>query len=533
MPCPHFSISICSRGSGGSAVAGSAYASGERLYCEYDHHTKFYPDKEEQVVYKEVLLPTNAPEEFKDRQTLWNSVEAAEPNWNSQLARKIILALPKELSDEDNRKLLREYLEDQFVSKGMIADYAIHRTKENPDNIHAHVMLTMRKLDEQGKWMPKSRKEYILDKDGNRVPGKNGKPKTRKIFTTDWDDKGNAEKWRKEWETIQNRYLEKAGVKERISMDSFEKQGSDMVPQVHKGAAVCALEKKGVKTHIGDLSRAIEELNKLIRSVKEAIRKLDEWIKEIKAGAEQIEIEPREISLYQLCRIRFDEREKERKNWPHPYSVRKASFTDARKAIEIYSYIDVHNLRTIEDLEKRLAELSDSSGKLYNEKRSLSRRVSKHETTIQYLERKKELDPVYKKANRPGFGKKKYREEHAAELEERNNVNKYLKTNHIDEADVKSLKLEYENLKFDLEKTARTLEEVKKEMRVMKGIKYLIKDLLPELIPEKEMPTEEVKEQKRQSIYEKLEKKKEEVKQRESEKHNFEDIKLHRRKIER
>ena len=140
-------------------------------------------------------------------------------------------------------------------------------------------------------------------------------------------------------------------LKERISMDSFEKQGSDMVPQVHKGAAVCALEKKGVKTHIGDLSRAIEELNKLIRSVKEAIRKLDEWIKEIKAGAEQIEIEPREISLYQLCRIRFDERERERKSWPHPYSIRKASHTDARKAIEIYSYINVHNLYTVKDLE--------------------------------------------------------------------------------------------------------------------------------------------------------------------------------------
>ena len=533
MPCPHFSLSICSRGIGGSAVASAAYASGERLFCEYDNHTKFYPDKEEQVVYKEVLLPENAPEEFKDRQALWNSVEAAEPNWNSQLARKIILALPKELSDEDNIKLIREYLDDRFVSKGMIADFAVHRTKENPDNIHAHVMLTMRKLDEQGKWMPKSRKEYILGQEGNRVLNKNGKPKTRKVFTTDWDDRGNAEKWRKEWETIQNRYLEKAGVEERICMDSFEKQGSDLVPQVHKGAAVCALEKKGVKTHIGDLSRTIEELNKLIRSVKNAIRKLDEWIKEVKEGAGQIDIEPKEISLYQLCRIRFDEREKERKNWPHPYSVRKASFTDARKAIEIYSYIDVHHLRTVEDLEKRLGEVSDMSKKLYNEKRSLSRRISKHETTIQYLERKKVLDPVYKKANRPGFGKKKYREEHATELEEWNKINKYLKTNHLDEADLKSQKLEYEILKIDLEKTAWVLEEVKKETWVMNGIKYLIKDLLPELIPEKEMPTEEVKEQKRQSIYEKLEKKKEEVKQRESEKHNFEDIKLHRRKIER
>ncbi|MBR6094547.1 MAG: hypothetical protein IKP92_05965 [Lachnospiraceae bacterium] len=159
-------------------------------------------------------------------------------------------------------------------------------------------------------------------------------------------------------------------------------------------------------------------------------------------------------------------------------------------------------------------------------------KLSKHETTIQYLERKKELDPIYKKASRPGLGKKKYREEHAAELEEWNKCNKYLKTNHIDEADLKSLKLEYEILKMDLEKTARALEGVNKEIRVMKGIRYLIKDLLPELTPEKEMPTEEVKEQKRQSIYKKLEKKKEEVKQREYEKSGLKD-KNSRRKKER
>lgn len=154
------------------------------------------------------------------------------------------------------------------------------------------------------------------------------------------------------------------------------------------------------------------------------------------------------------------------------------------------------------------------SKKLYNEKRSLSRRISKHETTIQYLERKKVLDPVYKKANRPGFGKKKYREEHATELEEWNKINKYLKTNHLDEADLKSQKLEYEILKIDLEKTVWSLEEVKKETRIMNGIKYLIKELLPELTPEKEPMAEEKKEIKRESLMAKLEKKKEEANER-------------------
>ena len=130
--------------------------------------------------------------------------------------------------------------------------------------------------------------------------------------------------------------------------------------------------------------------------------------------------------------------------------------------------------------------------------------MSKHETAIKYLERKKELDPIYKKANRPGFGKKKYRDEHVTELEEWNKYNKYLKTNNIDESDLKTMKMEYEILKMDLSKATRELEEVKNEIRVMNGIKRLIKDMIPELMPEKETPTEEAKEQKRQSIYAKL-----------------------------
>ena len=175
MPCPHFSVSICSRGGGGSSVAGAAYQSGEELFCEYDEHTKNYTYKTEEVVYKEILLPENAPREYFNRATLWNSAEAAEPNWNSQLARKVIAALPKELSDEDNIEFVKEFISEEFVSKGMCADFAIHRPKkqekkpeeendesqaevslESPalsDNIHVHIMLTMRAIDDDGNWL--------------------------------------------------------------------------------------------------------------------------------------------------------------------------------------------------------------------------------------------------------------------------------------------------------------------------------------------------------------------------------------------
>ena len=103
---------------------------------------------------KGILLPPNAPREYTDRQTLWNAVEASEKQWNGQLARGIIMALPRELPADQYESLVREYCTEQFVSRGMIADYAIH--DKGDGNPHAHVMLTMRALDEHGKWRPRA-----------------------------------------------------------------------------------------------------------------------------------------------------------------------------------------------------------------------------------------------------------------------------------------------------------------------------------------------------------------------------------------
>lgn len=107
-----------------------------------------------------MLLPERAPPVFADRAALWNSVENAEKRYDSQLARRIIIALPKELSHEDNIALVRQYCREQFVSKGMCCDFAAH--DEGDGNPHAHVLLTMRDLDEQGKWLPKSKSEHKL-----------------------------------------------------------------------------------------------------------------------------------------------------------------------------------------------------------------------------------------------------------------------------------------------------------------------------------------------------------------------------------
>ena len=125
MPCPHNEITIVQRSQRQSAVAAAAYQSGEKLFCEYDQQVKHYPEKRG-IVHNEILLPANAPPEYADRNTLWNAAEAVEKQWNSQLARRWVLTIPREIPPDQYAVLVREFCEQQFVSKGMIADFAIH-----------------------------------------------------------------------------------------------------------------------------------------------------------------------------------------------------------------------------------------------------------------------------------------------------------------------------------------------------------------------------------------------------------------------
>ena len=148
-PCPHHDIRIVQRSSRQSAVASAAYQSGERLFSEYDQKQKYYSHKSE-IVHTEIMLPPHAPPEYADRNTLWNSAEAIEKQWNSQLARRFVLAIPRELPPEQYADLIRDYCREFFVSKGMIADFAIH--DKGDGNLHAHILLTMPAMDEQGKY---------------------------------------------------------------------------------------------------------------------------------------------------------------------------------------------------------------------------------------------------------------------------------------------------------------------------------------------------------------------------------------------
>lgn len=164
--------------------------------------TAAFAYKKPEVYYSEILLPPNAPKEYLDRETLWNSAESVEKSWNSQLARNIVAALPKEIPREQLPEMVRKFCNEQFVSKGMCCDFSIH--DKGDGNPHVHILLSLRAIDENGKWMPKCRKEYDLDDYGNRIILPRGEYKSHRVDTTDWNKKENSEIWRDAWAKIQN-----------------------------------------------------------------------------------------------------------------------------------------------------------------------------------------------------------------------------------------------------------------------------------------------------------------------------------------
>jgi len=273
----HFSIKIISRGKGMSAVAGAAYRSGETIKNEYDGITHDYTRKRG-IVHTEILLPENAPLEYSDRAILWNAVEKIEKADNSQLSREIELALPIELTLEQNISLAREYVKRTFVDVGMCADVCVHDT--GTGNPHAHVMLTMRPFEKDGKWGAKSRKEYILDGKGERVRLPSGEFASRKISATDWNKQTKAEEWRAGWANALNVAYEQYNIPKQVDHRSFERQGVEQIPTIHMGVAAMQMERKGIATDRGNINRQIEIDNSALRQLRARIIKLKDWLNE-------------------------------------------------------------------------------------------------------------------------------------------------------------------------------------------------------------------------------------------------------------
>ena len=345
----HLEAKVVGRGAGRSAVAASAYLSCSRLYNDYDGIQHDYT-KKQGLVWQEVFLPEYAPQEWQDREKLWNAVEEVETAKDSRLAREFVVALPIELSREQQIELLQDFIREQFVSDGMCADAAIHDTDGH--NPHAHILLTVRPLDERGKWQYKTEKEYLCMRNGEergftaaefksaqndgwekQYPYKVGKKKVymtpsaaeaQELIRADkhpkstrygrqnpiserWNSEEQLVSWRVAWADVTNRYLESAGREERIDHRSNAARGLDEIPTIHEGVTVQALERKGIVSDRCEMNRQIRADNALLRELKAEIKKLAALVaRTVPAIAEGLEKLRSRVLIfcYQLSHIR-------------------------------------------------------------------------------------------------------------------------------------------------------------------------------------------------------------------------------------
>lgn len=340
---------MVSRGAGRSAVAASAYLSCSRMLNDYDGVQHDYTRKQG-LAWQAVFLPPMASPEWQDREKLWNAVEEAEKTKDSRLAREFVAALPIELSRQQQIELLQDFIREQFVDEGMCADVAIHDTDGH--NPHAHILLTVRPLDEHGTWQYKTEKEYLCVKDGEergftaaefkasqaegwekQYPYKVGKkkvymapsgaqahgyvrmdkhPKSTRYgrqnpISARWNSEEQLLVWREAWATAANRCLELAGHDSRIDHRSHAERGLEERPTIHEGVAAQALERRGIISDRCELNRQIKADNALLRELRGQVKKLAQTVKNtIPALAEAMENLRKNLLLfcYQLVYLR-------------------------------------------------------------------------------------------------------------------------------------------------------------------------------------------------------------------------------------
>ena len=346
----HFSVHTISRSKGTSACAAAAYRSGEKIHSDYDGITHDYTQKQN-IVFSEILLPENTPAEFADRSYLWNFIETQiERQTNSKLAREFDIALPRELTFDQQRELIETFLQKCFVNDGGIADVCFHNppamnSKHQPIDInghpttdpnlyvyknpHVHVMLPYRPMV-SGKFVPKTQKKYICEKDGvqqsftseelkhtvgweklyNYTSVSGEKSWHSKSYASDhpeechtqvnrypkceqnenpivqrWNSPETLTIWRKAWADILNNKFEELGISEKVSHLSYAEQGLDLIPTIHEGKAITNLEKKyaedskEIHTEIRNLNNAIRHHNCEILLIEE-IKNINLSIKE-------------------------------------------------------------------------------------------------------------------------------------------------------------------------------------------------------------------------------------------------------------
>ena len=427
----HLEAKVISRGAGRSAVAAAAYMSCSQILNDYDGVQHDYTRKQG-LVWQQIFLPEYAPAEWSDRGTLWNAVEENEKTKDSRLAREFVVALPIEMGKAEWESLLTEYIKDNFVADGMCADVCIHDTDGH--NPHAHIMVTVRPLAENGRWQYKTEKEYLCVRDGEEMgftgtefkqAQKEGwekqyqykvgrkkeymapsaaeaagyervskTPKSTRFgrqnpIAARWNSDEQLVLWRSAWADVTNRYLERVGAEARIDHRSHADRGILEQPTIHEGVTARAMEQQGFIADRCELNRQIKADNKLLRELRSAFEKIAKAVKNtVPAFAEAMETLRRNMLIfrYQILHTKANRR-----------SI-KNTLTDVMPVLRQYSDIvgqiktlsrerkglldekkatSVLNILKQRELAKRIAQLSEDIEELRSEKAMILSRFDK------------------------------------------------------------------------------------------------------------------------------------------------------------
>ena len=392
-------------------------------------------------------------------------MELSEKSNNAQLAREVEIALPVELSREEQTRLVREYCSSQFVSKGMIADFNLHDT--GGGNPHAHILLTMRPLDEKGAWLPKSKKEYVLDENGEKIRLPSGRYKTRKVDLVDWNNRENAEVWRRAWADLANEFLERNDCPERIDHRSYERQGIEQIPTVHVGVSATQMEKKGIVTERGELNRNIKAANRILREIRRLVRGLKDWITELKErkavlleALAEARAQASEPTIPQLLARYMEQRGEERADWTSKGKL-KGAVSDFNKVQAAMEFLRQKEISTVETLDRQIKDI---------------------DTLLSHIENYEKYKPVYREYAAIGWKKQKekFAEAHRSELDAYRAAARYVKA-HLPGTSYsrKELEDERKDLAAALTGKREELEAVQADVRTLRGVRHWLNQVLP------------------------------------------------------
>ena len=390
------------------------------------------------------------------------------------------------------------------MDKGMCCDFAIH--DDGDGNPHAHILLTMRGLDEHGKWLPKARKVYNLDENGERIRLPSGNWKSHKENTVDWNDQSKAELWRHEWEVLQNQYLEAAGRPERVCLQTLDNQGIQQIPTVHLGPAIINLERKGIATDIGGFQREVLNLNHILDAIRQTIADALNRIQELQQNKADYLLNlafPDDTpTVSSFLWQHFQQREMERQEWNSSKARLEASAKDFNWVAETADRLQKAGILTIDDLNSYVRQIKErhnglSNNLLIRSKRAkvLEQAILHHENLDQYRRYYDEYSAIFFKGR-----KEKYYSAHRREIDACRSALRFFQTHEAEKhSTIPQLRAEQVGITEKNKLTAQRMELYKGEADYLGKICYWVQ----QAIQHNEQPVQ-LEESKKPSIRNRL-----------------------------